>query len=594
MKRERITYTAALLATALPVVSHSAEIESKRQKSDRPNVIVILTDDQGYGDLGFTGNPIVKTPNIDKLASESIFLTDFSVSPVSAPTRSSLMTGRESLRTGVCDTYNGGCTMAASETTMAEVLKSAGYSTAIFGKWHLGDNYPCRAMDQGFDEALVLGGGGMGQPGDFFNFPKGDSSYFDPTLWHNGIPVETKGYCSDVFGDATVEYIENNNQESPFFIYLSFNAPHDPLQLPQEYYDMYKDCDPTAAVGDTYMPKMGDWDIDSARKVYGMVTNIDDNVGKVMDALKRKGIDDNTLVIFMTDNGPLGSRYNGGFSRMKGSPYQGGVRVPCIMHLPSRFKAKEIAYPSAHIDILPTVASICNASLPESLEIDGENILPKIEQGVQSGHRTFVHSWVRRGPIPYRNMSIRDGDFKLVANLGREADIKEFELYNIGSDISEQKNIIEENIPLATSLKEKIDIWYRDIIGSENIYNSPIVIGTKHENPSYLNRNDALGEEGLWTQENIYGYWSVDIAESGQYDITCVFIKPLSEAGKLNVTVGNVWVEQDNSEVGISEITMSDVYLTKGEGQLRPWYVSPGKESRHSNTLPLYVKVTKR
>jgi len=241
------------------------------QSTTRPNVILIITDDQGYGDLGFTGNPHVKTPALDKLASESIRFNEFYVSPVCAPTRSSLMTGRYSLRTGVRDTYNGGAIMATTEITIAEMLKSAGYHAGIFGKWHLGDNYPSRPNDQGFDESLIHLSGGMGQVGDFTTWFQGDSSYFDPVLWHNGKQEKYNGYCTDIFAEQAVRFIEKNRQ-SPFFCYLSFNAPHTPLQVPDKYYQKYKNIDPSEGFENDNrpFPKMNENNKEDARKVYAM------------------------------------------------------------------------------------------------------------------------------------------------------------------------------------------------------------------------------------------------------------------------------------------------------------------------------------
>lgn len=223
------------------------------QVSEHPNVILIITDDQGYGDLGITGNPHVKTPVIDQFAGQSITFNNFYVSPVCAPTRSSLMTGRYSLRTGVRDTYNGGAIMATSEVTIAEVLKKADYKTGVFGKWHLGDNYPSRPMDQGFDESVIHLAGGMGQVGDITTYFKGDRSYFDPVLWHNGEQKAYEGYCSDIFADEAIKYIENN-KDGPFFCFLSFNAPHTPLQVPDKYYQLYKNIDPSSGFDNDERP----------------------------------------------------------------------------------------------------------------------------------------------------------------------------------------------------------------------------------------------------------------------------------------------------------------------------------------------------
>ena len=199
------------------IITLAASTGTLAQEIQHPNVVLIITDDQGYGDLGFTGNPHVKTPVLDNFARESIRLNQFYVSPVCAPTRASLMTGRFSLRTGVRDTYNGGAIMASDEITLAEILKDAGYTTGAFGKWHLGDNYPSRPGDQGFDESLIHLSGGMGQPGDFTTFFEGDSSYFDPVLWYNGKQREYKGYCSDIFTEEAIDFIEQNHKK-PFFV----------------------------------------------------------------------------------------------------------------------------------------------------------------------------------------------------------------------------------------------------------------------------------------------------------------------------------------------------------------------------------------
>ncbi|MBT8301325.1 MAG: arylsulfatase, partial [Maribacter sp.] len=302
------------------------------QENQPPNVIIIITDDQGYGDLGITGNPHVKTPSIDAFAMESIRFNNFYVSPVCAPTRASLMTGRYSLRTGIRDTYNGGAIMATNEVTIAEMLKQADYRTGVFGKWHLGDNYPSRPMDQGFDESLIHLSGGMGQVGDFTTYFQGDRSYFDPVLWRNGKQKSYEGYCSDIFADNAIAFIEKNHQK-PFFCYLSFNAPHTPLQVPDKYYQMYSDIDPSSGFEKDTRPfvEMSEKDKEDARKVYAMVTNIDENVGRLLQKLEDLKIADNTLVVFMTDNGPQQTRYVAGMRGRKGSVFRGGVRVPFFL-----------------------------------------------------------------------------------------------------------------------------------------------------------------------------------------------------------------------------------------------------------------------
>ena len=228
-----------ILFYIIALVSCQQSTNQNISPNELPNIILIYTDDQGYGDIGYNGNPYISTPNLDSLAQSGIIFDNFYVAPVCAPSRASLLTGRNSIKTGVFDTWNGGAIMAQSEITMAEIFKKHGYRTGVFGKWHLGDNYPSRAMDQGFDISLVHKGGGIGQPGDPDNFFARDSSYFNPIVHRNGIPEKSTGYCSDVFTDGLIDFIEKK-EEAPFFAYLAFNAPHDPLQLPQAYHDMYK------------------------------------------------------------------------------------------------------------------------------------------------------------------------------------------------------------------------------------------------------------------------------------------------------------------------------------------------------------------
>src|SRR5680860_1472682 len=383
------------------------------QEKIQPNVMIIMADDQGYGDLGITGNPHVKTPVIDKFASENIRFNNFYVSPVCAPTRSSLMTGRLSLRTGVRDTYNGGATMATTEITIAEMLKQANYKSGIFGKWHLGDNYPSRPNDQGFDESVIHLSGGMGQVGDITTYYKNDKSYFDPILWHNGKTEAYEGYCSDIFTTQAIRFIEQNRQK-PFFCYLAFNAPHTPLQVPDKYYQMYKDIDPSSGFENDDRPfvKMSENNKEDARKVYAMVTNIDDNVGKLLQKLDDLNIAENTLVIFMTDNGPQQIRYVAGMRGRKGSVFRGGVRVPFYMRLPSLFEGeKDIETTAAHIDILPTLSEICKVDLPANRKIDGKSLIPLIQdKPIDWANRSLFFYWTRRYPcLLYTSPSPRDG-----------------------------------------------------------------------------------------------------------------------------------------------------------------------------------------
>jgi len=548
------------------------------QKSDRPNIILIITDDQGYGDLGCTGNPHVKTPVLDRFAEENIRFNHFYVSPVCAPTRSSLMTGRYSLRTGIRDTYNGGAIMAASETTIAEMLKEIGYNTGIFGKWHLGDNYPSRPMDQGFDESVTHLSGGMGQVGDFTTWFEGDSSYFDPVLWHNGKPESYTGYCTDIFADKAIQFIESN-KEKPFFCYLAFNAPHTPLQVPAKYYEMYRDIDPSSGfeTDSRPFPKMSEKDKEDARKVYGMVTNIDDNIGKLLNRLDELQLRENTVVIFMTDNGPQQSRYIAGMRGRKGSVYRGGVRVPFFMRYPG-VESKDVNVTTAHIDVLPTIAEICGTKLPGQRVIDGKSLFPLItKENYDWKERSLFLYWTRRYPELYNNIALYKGNYKLVGFTSFDAGIADFELYNIKDDPYEQENVIQENTDIAEKLKTELDLTYRDLISSENIVHQPLIeVGNKNENPTTLNRNDADGDRGIWAQEEVFGKWNVKV-NPGKYNVKFKFVQPIAAGGTLLLETNGIVNRLVNAE-STDLLEMKNVDLPGYEGEITANYFAPGKK----------------
>lgn len=577
---------------ALFVFIIAGSMWASAQENQHPNVVLIITDDQGYGDLGFTGNPHVKTPVLDNFARESIRFNRFYVSPVCAPTRSSLMTGRFSLRTGVRDTYNGGAIMAPEEVTMAEMLKNAGYTTGAFGKWHLGDNYPSRPNDQGFDESLIHLSGGMGQPGDFTTYFKGDSSYFDPVLWFNGEQKVYEGYCSDIFAHEAIDFIEKNHKK-PFFCYLSFNAPHTPLQVPEKYYNLYKNIDPASGFPNDGrpFPQMSEKNKEDARKVYAMVTNIDDNVGKLLKKLEELKIADNTLVIFMTDNGPQQPRYVAGMRGRKGSVYRGGVRVPFFFRFPAKFEGnQDIEATTAHIDILPTLADLCNAKIPTDRTIDGESFLSllKGEKPEIFETRSLFFYWTRRYPELYNNIALQKGPYKLVGHTSYDAPLEDFELFNIGEDEFELNNIISDNRMLAADMKTELEQMIQKISSSPNLQNPPrIVIGSEQENPVYLNRNDAFGARGIWTQEEVFGFWRVKILE-GKYNIRFKFIKPLESAGTMFLETNSLILRQKNKNTPTDVIEMKDVHFSEMECDLIPQYVAEGK-----SIFPLWVELEK-
>ena len=558
-------------------------------ENKKPNVIIIMTDDQGFGDLGINKNPNIITPNIDQFASESVQFDNFFVSPVCAPTRASLMTGRYSLRTGVRDTYNGGAIMSNTETTIAEILKEADYSTGIFGKWHLGDNYPFRPSEQGFDESIIHLAGGIGQVGDFTNYYKGNTSYFDPILWKNNKKNQYDGYCSDIFAENAVKFIEKNKNK-PFFCYLSFNAPHTPLQVPKKYYNMYKDLDPEVSFKDESLAsKMSEKDKEDARRIYGMVTNIDDNVGKVLNKLTELGIEEETIIIFMTDNGPQQFRYNSNMKGLKGTVYNGGTRVPFYIKYAEKFKnSKVISRMSAHIDILPTILELCNLKIPSDRKIDGQSLVPLINSKPFNDRHLFSY-WTRRFPEKYINMSIQNDNYKLVGNNDYNGKIKDFELYDLIADPLESKNVINQNIEIAKSFKIEMDNSIDDLLSSENIKNPPrIIIGSEFENPTVLNRNDASGERGIWAQNDIYSYWKVNF-KKGTYDFKFKFKDSITSKGTLFTEINNRVYSKKTEKVVYSTLEMNDISIENSEVDLISFLKLNNKK-----IFPFWIEIYKK
>ena len=549
----------------------------------KPNIIIIITDDQGYGDIGINNNSQIITSNLDLLASQSMRFNNFYVSPVCAPTRSSLLTGRYSLRTGVTDTYNGGAMMSTDEQTLSEILRENNYNTGIFGKWHLGDSYPFRPTDQGFNESLIHLSGGIGQVGDFTNYYAANRSYFDPILWHNNEQKKYDGYCSDIFTDEALKFIESN-KSNQFFCYLSFNAPHTPLQLPEKYYDLYKDLDPSLIYEDEKI-KMSKKDINDAKKIYGMITNIDHNVGKLIEKLKELKIDKNTILIFMTDNGAQQKRYASNLRGLKGKVYEGGIKVPFYLKFPKIHgnNGKDINSLSAHIDVLPSLLNLCDIEIPKDIKIDGKNFLNKpLEE------RSLFSYWTRKSPELYQNMSLNKGKYKLVGNTNYDSPIESFELFDIDRDPYEIENLIDNRKELATEMKIEMDNIYNELINSNNIINKPrIIIGSEFENPSFLNRNDASGQRGIWAQNEIFGFWRAKVYE-GKYNFRFKFNNLNLTSGQMVIEVGSQVfskkVETDDS----GYVLMENIHLNEGEFDITPFF-----RYERKNILPFWVEINK-
>ena len=534
-----------------------------------PNVVLVMTDDQGYGDLSFHGNPKLRTPHLDRLAAESARFRQFYVCPVCSPTRASLMTGRYNYRTGAIDTYLGRSMMAADEVTLAEMLASAGYRTGIFGKWHLGDNYPLRAIDQGFAEALVHRGGGIGQPAD----PPGNR-YFDPVLEHNGQSIQAEGYCSDVFTDAAIRFIRAQNQR-PFFVYLSYNCPHTPLQVPDSYLARFREMNLAHdQFPDVGYPLQGKADQGAIARVYGMVANIDDNMGRLLAALDELGLRDETIVIFLTDNGPQQVRYKAGLRGRKGQVYEGGIRVPCFVRWPKRLEPRELEPMAAHIDIVPTLLAACGVKPPEGVRLDGVNLLPLLEGDVRNlPDRELFFQW-HRGDQPqlHRAFAARGPRYKLVQAGGAGAQPlpaePRFELFDIKNDPYEMHDLAAQEPEIVERLRKRYEAWFADV-GRTRGYAPPrIHLGTPHESPVILTRQDWRGPQASWGAEGL-GYWEVHVARAGAYRITLRFDAPPA-AAEAHLKIGGDSHTQA-AAAGATQCVFETVRLAEGPTRLEAW-----------------------
>ncbi|AQQ70044.1 Arylsulfatase precursor [Limihaloglobus sulfuriphilus] len=521
---------------------------------NRPNILLVITDDQGYGDLSLHGNPDLETPNIDDFGENSVQFTNFYVSPVCAPTRSSLMTGRYHMRTGVVDTYIGRAMMRSEEVTLAEMLKRLGYTTGVFGKWHLGDNYPMRPQEQGFDEVVMHMGGGLCQPSDYPG-----NSYFDPMLMHNGQWQKYHGYCMDVYTDLTIDFMKKN-KDKPFFAYLATNTPHSPLQVPDEYLEQY------SSLGLK----------DKTARLYGMVKNIDDNFARLMDVLKKQGLADNTVVIFMTDNGPCPSsieddRYMAGLRGRKGTVYENGIRVPFFIRRPGENDAgRKVEWPSAHIDVLPTLLEMCGAD--KAKNIDGVSLMPLLNNEKKSlGQRNLYFQW-HRGDEPelYRAFAVRGSRYKLVQANGVEEDADfehKFELFDIVKDPGEKHDISAAHPEIVKRMKDEYRQWFSDV--SSKGYEPPlIIIGTKHENPVTLTRQDWRDTKG-WQDEHI-GRWYVENAADRKYQIKLRFPASYDNTGRAYLVINSQRYSL-SVPAGLDEIIFTDIQISKGPATVKGW-----------------------
>jgi len=536
----------------------------------RPNVVLVITDDQGYGDLACHGNPVIQTPNLDKLYTQSVRLTNFHVGPTCSPTRAGLMTGHYCNRTGVWHTIMGRSLLRKDEVTVADVFSAGGYRTGIFGKWHLGDNYPFRPQDRGFGEVLVHGGGGVGQGPDYWG-----NDYFDDTYFHNGTPEKHTGYCTDVWFDGAMKFI-NANKNRPFFCYIPTNAPHGPYNVAVEYMKPYLDKG---------LPE-------NQARFYGMITNIDDNMARLMRQLKELGLEKNTILIFMTDNGTSGNGYNAGMRGKKGSEYDGGHRVPCFIRWPAGDLTGgiDIHRLTAHVDLLPTLIKLCGLEEPKGVKFDGDSLAGLLaSQGDNWPDRTLVTDSQRiEHPEKWRKSAVMTDRWRLIN--GKE-------LYDMKADPGQKTDIAAKHSQVVEKLREAYEDWWADVSERFNEY-CEIIIGSDKQNPSRLMSHDWHAPKVPWHQGHVRngmqanGFWAVEIDRDGTYqfelrrwpeEVNAPINEAIPDGKAIAVTKARLKVaDMDETKpvpAGARAVTFR-AKLKAGKTRLQTWFVDEDGTSR--------------
>ncbi len=584
-----------------------------------PNVILVMTDDQGYGDLACHGNTIIKTPNLDRLHGESTRLTNFHVSPTCSPTRASLLTGHYSNLTGVWHTVSGRSLIHEDEKVLAETFRSSDYATGIFGKWHLGDNYPFRPQDRGFDEVVVHAGGGIGNTHDYW-----DNDYFGDHYLHNGHNQDYDGYCTDVWFSEALRFIEKN-QDQPFFCYISTNAPHGPLHVPQKYIDLYKDS------GITQSP---------SPEFYGMVSNIDDNMGVLMKRMDELKLTENTILIFLTDNGSgggvgrdqenfiVGKGFNDRMRGQKGSEYEGGHRVPFFIRWPKAGLDQGIDMDllTAHVDLYPTLIALCDLKKSEGVVFDGKSLEPLLMGDTTDweDRAIIVDSQRKDIPVKWRKCAVMTQQWRLINGQ---------ELYDIQDDPGQKNDVFAQFPEVEKKLISAYEQWWEHVSLRFDDY-AYHRIGNASENPYKLTSHDWHGAEHSdgtpylsnsgeetppWNQRQIRegpmanGFWMVEIESDGSYEFQLnrwpkeintplsgsLPIKPAVTGGKpypegkalsikeARLKIGDQELEKELKTDALSAKFVVD--LKAGRLRLKSWFTDEDGHSRGA----YYVYVTK-
>ena len=503
----------AVLIGALGACRTEEPSPQRQQSAARPNVVMILVDDQGWGDLSLNGNTNVSTPNIDRLAQQGAQFNHFYVSPVCSPTRAEMLTGRYHPRSGVTATSAGMERLDLDETTLAEVFKQAGYATGAFGKWHNGMQPPYHPNARGFDE--------------FYGFCSGHwGNYFSPPLDHNGRLVQGNGYVIDDFTDHALRFIETH-RDQPFLVYLPYNTPHSPMQVPDAWWEKFAD--------NPLEKRHREPDKESlqhTRAALAMAENIDWNVGRILERLENLALDDNTIVIYFSDNGPNGWRWNGGMKGRKGSTDEGGVRSPFLIRWPDMIApGTRINAIAAAIDLLPTLADLAGIEFRTDKPLDGVSLKPLL-QGQEQGwaERLLFNHW--RGRTSVRSQQYRldnDGQlFDMVADPGQTVDIA------------------PQQPEIARELTDARTAWAADVLAEVADEDTrPFPIGHPDHPFTQLPARDGMAQGQIqrsnrypndsfftnWTSLDDAITWDVEVLADGDFEVVLYYTCPEEAVG---------------------------------------------------------------
>ena len=484
-----------------------------------PNVIVVMTDDQGYGDLSFHGNPVIRTPNLDALARQSVRLTDFHVAPMCTPTRGQFLSGQDALRNRAMNVSSGRTLLKRGLPTLASLLSEAGYRTGIFGKWHLGDNYPYRPQDRGFGETLWFPSSHINSVPDHW-----DNDYFDDVYYHNGQRKQFEGYCTDVFFTEAMKWIGSGaSREQPFFAYIPLNAPHGPLFVPDKYRKTVRGWIAAAEDG---LPELNARQRSDLVSFLAMIANVDENIGRLLDFLEKQELAENTIVVFLTDNGSTMGPiyYNAGMRGGKTTLWEGGHRVPCFIRWPGgEFGSPRDIDELTHVqDLMPTLLDLCDLSPSSPTRSDGMSLA-----GLLGGKQPSLAD--RMLVINYSRMpSKTEGEPASIPRKDGAAVLwKRWrllhgkELYDVQSDPAQTTDVSSQHPEVAAKMRDHLDRWWEelgpDVAGVERV-----VIGNEHDNPTTLTACewlDVFVDQQRQVRQGVLrnGVWHLEVDHGGTY-----------------------------------------------------------------------------